>query len=913
MSLSSLIVQREVASIRQVEEALARQVIYGGDLVTNLLEVASVDERVVTRLLAESVGLAPAPPGALRAPSEQARALVTAEMAAHREMVPLAIEEGRLVVAVAEPLSEEIEDELAFTLGMPLEQRIAPAVRVREALARVYGLPLERRLQRLLDRLADKAKSLPMPLVSGPPLVPVPPRLKSEPPRSGLVVGAGGALRRDSSPRERTATHSDFPPEPPPRPAGAVDSERRLVVADGSEPELTFPEPVDSSLEVTTLQEVEEPMRSVTVPALHVPDPRPSVRPSLLHRDVAPPVARQPARRRRGPLTLDMAKKELQSAQHRDALLDLFFDFGRQFFDYSALFVVHGDIAEGRDAWGAGASRERVLGIGVPLDLPSVFATARELRRAVTTRPLPDSLDAVLLGDLQRSGATAIMAVPIVVRTRVVALLLGDSGEGSADLPTSDVGAFATAVGYAFERLIMRRKLAGFAPGSASGDAGRVNPAATKGLSAKSPAAPPPSPALLAIPKARPMEPPAAKPVANGTATVASLVERPIELPMVVEEEAEVPADARMSSAPEIDATSLDDVSARLLLDELSRELGDDTDGVHETEPSSSEESLLAAQAAVAIPPHLPPSSHTFTAEKELPTVIVDIGRELGTLIERVLEHGADDAAEAELLRQGAAAMPAIMQRFPGPLAVGRGVTSEEGAPIRRASECGPLLRLVAAQRRVALPFVLTKSDSPDAETRYWATLLLTELAYPEALPSLVPRICDQEPRTRRAARHALRAVIKAAPREVVLEVLSKSLALESTARALVVIDALAEIREAATVPVLIHTLSGGDAKVSAAARNALTVITRQDFGFDARQWTGWWAQHSTRPRIEWLIESLGHELSEMRRAAGEELKSFAGDGFGYSEDLPVRERERVQQRYRDWWATEGRARYSRR
>ena len=62
MSLSSLIVQREVATMRQVEEALARQVIYGGDFVTNLLEVARLDESLLTRLLAESMRLPAAPP-----------------------------------------------------------------------------------------------------------------------------------------------------------------------------------------------------------------------------------------------------------------------------------------------------------------------------------------------------------------------------------------------------------------------------------------------------------------------------------------------------------------------------------------------------------------------------------------------------------------------------------------------------------------------------------------------------------------------------------------------------------------------------------------------------------------------------------------------------------------------------------
>ena len=63
MSLSTLIVQREIASIREVEEALARQVLYGGDLITNLLEVCKLDEAQLLPIVAESLGLPPATPG----------------------------------------------------------------------------------------------------------------------------------------------------------------------------------------------------------------------------------------------------------------------------------------------------------------------------------------------------------------------------------------------------------------------------------------------------------------------------------------------------------------------------------------------------------------------------------------------------------------------------------------------------------------------------------------------------------------------------------------------------------------------------------------------------------------------------------------------------------------------------------
>src|SRR5580693_9329771 len=110
MSLSSLIVQREIATIRQVEEALARQVLYGGDLVTNLLEVAKLDEATLTLLLAESFGMAAATLGPLPAPNEAARGLITEDMASSRAMVPLAIENGAIVVAVAEPLPKEAEE-----------------------------------------------------------------------------------------------------------------------------------------------------------------------------------------------------------------------------------------------------------------------------------------------------------------------------------------------------------------------------------------------------------------------------------------------------------------------------------------------------------------------------------------------------------------------------------------------------------------------------------------------------------------------------------------------------------------------------------------------------------------------------------------------------------------------------------
>ena len=48
-------------------------------------------------------------------------------------------------------------------------------------------------------------------------------------------------------------------------------------------------------------------------------------------------------------------------------------------------------------------------------------------------RAWEDGLDAVLMSDLSRPGKTLCIVMPVVVRTRVVALLLGDGGETGID------------------------------------------------------------------------------------------------------------------------------------------------------------------------------------------------------------------------------------------------------------------------------------------------------------------------------------------------------------------------------------------------------------------------------------------------------------------------------------------------
>jgi hypothetical protein len=124
-------------------------------------------------------------------------------------------------------------------------------------------------------------------------------------------------------------------------------------------------------------------------------------------------------------------------------------------------------------------------------------------------------------------------------------------------------------------------------------------------------------------------------------------------------------------------------------------------------------------------------------------------------------------------------------------------------------------------------------------------------------------------------------------------------------------IETMGEIRTGAMVPPLISVLSDASEEVADAARRALLLITRQDFGKDVRTWQGWWHKHQARHRLEWLIDALMHEQPAIRRAAGDELKQITKEYFGYYDDLPKKERERAQLLYRSWWEKEGRNRFS--
>ncbi len=286
---------------------------------------------------------------------------------------------------------------------------------------------------------------------------------------------------------------------------------------------------------------------------------------------------------------------------------------------------------------------------------------------------------------------------------------------------------------------------------------------------------------------------------------------------------------------------------------------------------------------------------------------------DLAALFAKVVAKAPDSGvAFLTLVEHAESTMHILMDGFPGLLTVDRTRVSEQLPP---ASRCGPVLELIVAIGHPALPFITARTASIDVETRFWATHLLGELWFPEAAAALLPRLFDEDPSVRRVARRSAATLAgeggaAGAPIVQGLSHMARNID-EPTRRRVLAIETMGEIRASATVPPLISALGDPSEDVVDSARRALRFVTRQDFGIDAKQWLAWWALRSERHRIEWLIDALMHDDATIRRAAGDELKNITREYFGYHDDLPSMERERAQGHYREWWDTEGRARFA--
>lgn len=199
-SLSRAIQDLGLASDAQLEEAWARQVIYGGELDLNILELGVIDEVALAGALARTNGLPSAPPGPLSVDVELTRKLAEAELCA----VAGRTSSGQTCLFVETPLTAEQRKQAEAIVGGGTPEVSALGLRIREARAFSLGQSLSPRPARLLDRLGRLEKGVSVAPISPPASQP---QAEEEAPPSAPRPHEAWEPRHSSRPveQERTA------------------------------------------------------------------------------------------------------------------------------------------------------------------------------------------------------------------------------------------------------------------------------------------------------------------------------------------------------------------------------------------------------------------------------------------------------------------------------------------------------------------------------------------------------------------------------------------------------------------------------------------------------------------------------------------------------------------------------------
>lgn len=145
MKLGEALVKESLITRDQLKQALERQVIFGGRIGTNVVEMGFVKERDLSGFLSKYFKIPAADPAKLSSVDEETIACITRETAEKYKVVPYRKDRNRLHVAMLEPRDMASVDELRFMTGFDVVPYVVTELRLLYALEKYYGTPRDLR------------------------------------------------------------------------------------------------------------------------------------------------------------------------------------------------------------------------------------------------------------------------------------------------------------------------------------------------------------------------------------------------------------------------------------------------------------------------------------------------------------------------------------------------------------------------------------------------------------------------------------------------------------------------------------------------------------------------------------------------------------------------------------------------
>ena len=471
--LGQYLLRHQIVSQEQLNEALQCQVIFGGRLGTNLVELGYVSLDDLTAHLSRRSGFPAASLEELEELPREILGSIPRTVVEKHKVVPIRIEAKTLHCAVCDPTDLKSMDELSFSTGMRLKAYLLPELRMFFLLEKHYGIKRDIRYIRL-GRTLTRGKYAGA--IQGSAAVTAP-RAPAEQANAAELEAKGFHPLREG---EELSTEAE-----------GQEAAMRATQANGGGPPLALvaPQPAPQAappMLTVVPQPAPQPPPLAVVPPAPVAAPReavvkgtiePDTHLPILEAEHLEPVEATPVTDSSAPIAYPSPATEqevaelrayLASAGDREEVAGVALRLARSKFAVAALFIVKGPADPARAAemmilgWkGAGAALDRtsIEPVMVPGNAESILKPAAG--GVVFHGPAPSKgLNDRLLAALGRAKAPAsIVVVPISVKNRVVNLLYADNG---ADPVPPEMASWlvllARDVGNAYERIILSKK-----------------------------------------------------------------------------------------------------------------------------------------------------------------------------------------------------------------------------------------------------------------------------------------------------------------------------------------------------------------------------------------------------------------------------------------------------------------------
>jgi hypothetical protein len=434
--LGEQLIACNVVSADKVEQALRAQVVWGGRLGTNLIELGAIDLDELSRALGQQHGV----PAALARHFEKAdpelQAQLPVEIAKQFCLIPLVrLSPERIAVVALDVLSKDALEAVAAAYDIDprdgIVYSVAAEMRVLYHLERVYKIPRSTRFLRSKGATTQSFEIDSVPVEIGSETDLAIPIIVDESahPTGKVDVPDQGSPDDIAAMIDLAIENATAPTIDPSEPQGR---DRRTYVR-------TLGDDADASTEAGKA----ERLGRIAIKRVVVSASAPTMEVSVVDATAPAPS---------GPLSLADATRAIRRGPNRDRVAELVVETLREFVpacDAALLLVVRGDVAIGWKHFARG--RDSAPEVAVPLDQPGIVPAV--IAKQQVGRCGADDLgpiDSLLMRELGGFDGELVVA-PVMIGARVMCLCAASMQKGA---DTSAVDAVATAAGAAFARLI---------------------------------------------------------------------------------------------------------------------------------------------------------------------------------------------------------------------------------------------------------------------------------------------------------------------------------------------------------------------------------------------------------------------------------------------------------------------------